>query len=494
MKKLKIIILLITIISLALALAWLYNNEKNKNKQEIIKITQLEELGAPKEEIIEIIEKSENELEREKQIEQLKNKYAARWLILSWDTHIENYDYTLALRSYIKASAQNRDNENIKNKIGDTYFLMKKWDEAYTNYSKIESRNIVDKDKKVKSFLYSKDFSKTETLTWIINELNNFNLNPQELFYYKNSIFCIYDFHECKENFQDFFENEDIIINDEKLLNIKQAIDNYNNFQLEELYYKNTLIIWAFLQNELYPISAILWKEILKEKTKYKPLIKIVAQSYYELNDIKETKKYLWKYYELDSKDLSVTYMLGILSQKLHDFLLSNIYLTKALKLWYEPKEDIYRIQIYNSYMLSDTKRIISNFDKLINSQEKPEFNDLILATYYNLINWNTSRWIELTKIWIEQYPDKEDFYWFSWWILLDKWEYNLAKKVLLKWYQINKENALIALNLWKAEKSIWENIKALIYFKRAAKLDNGWEISKIAEKELNIMKEINKK
>ena len=491
MKKLQIIILLIIIISLVLA--WIYSYEKNNNNKEAEQAENFQELGIPKEEIAKITEKTETQLEKERQIEQLKNKYAAKWLVLSWDNHIENYDYTLALRNYIKASVKNKEDENIINRIGDTYFLMKKWSEAYKYYSKIKSTNIVDKEKLVKSFLYSKDFEKSETLTGVIEELNTFNLNSQELFYYKNSISCLNDFHICKVDFQEYFENEDIIINNKKLLNIKLAIDNYNNFQLEELYYKNTLIVWAFLQNELYPISAILWKEVLEEKSKYKPLLKIIAQSYYELDDIKETKKYLLKYYDLDSNDLSATYMLGIISQKLGDFLLSNIYLTKALKLWYEPKEDIYRIQIYNSYILNDTNKIISNFNILVDSQDKPDFNDLILATYYNLINWNTSRGIELTKIWIEKYPEKEDFYWFSWWILLERWEYDLAKEVLLKWYEINKENALINLNLWKVEKAIWENVKALIYFKRATKLDNWWEISKIATNELNIMEEINK-
>jgi tetratricopeptide (TPR) repeat protein len=209
----------------------------------------------------------------------------------------------------------------------------------------------------------------------------------------------------------------------------------------------------------------------------------MIAQSYFELWDYKNAKTYLTKYYALDSNDKDVLYLLAIISQKTRDFVLSNIYLSKAEKLWYQPIENINRLQIYNAYILDDSAKILANFDKLIKNQEKPLFNDLVLATYYNLINWNITKWEQYAQLWMTIYPKREDFYWFEWWILIEKKQFEQAQIILERWYKINANNALINLNLWRLENKKWNNIAAKLYYKRAIKLDNWWEISKISVK-----------
>jgi Tfp pilus assembly protein PilF len=217
----------------------------------------------------------------------------------------------------------------------------------------------------------------------------------------------------------------------------------------------------------------------------------MIAQSYFELWDYKNAKTYLTKYYALDSNDKDVLYLLAIISQKTRDFVLSNIYLSKAEKLWYQPIENINRLQIYNAYILDDTWKILSNFDKLIKNQKKPLFNDLVLATYYNLINWNISKWEEYAQLWMTLYPKREDFYWFEWWILIEKNQLEQAKILLDKGQKINWNNALINLNLARLESKKWNKLKAKLYYKRAIKLDNWWEISKISAK---FLEKLNKK
>jgi predicted Zn-dependent protease len=57
-------------------------------------------------------------------------------------------------------------------------------------------------------------------------------------------------------------------------------------------------------------VSIILSKELLKEKNNYKPLLKIISQSYFELNNLKEASKYLLEYAKIDSKSPDVSYMI----------------------------------------------------------------------------------------------------------------------------------------------------------------------------------------
>jgi len=51
------------------------------------------------------------------------------------------------------------------------------------------------------------------------------------------------DFHTCKTNFSNYIYNEKKELETEELKNIKTAFDIYRNFQLEDIYYKNALII-----------------------------------------------------------------------------------------------------------------------------------------------------------------------------------------------------------------------------------------------------------
>jgi hypothetical protein len=60
---------------------------------------------------------------------------------------------------------------------------------------------------------------------------------------------CLRDFHECKKTFESYtietnelgeeFSRE---INSELLSEVLQAIENFKNFQVEELYFKDALI------------------------------------------------------------------------------------------------------------------------------------------------------------------------------------------------------------------------------------------------------------
>ena len=487
MKK---IIIFLTIFLISSCSFNLFNKNKQEEQQKIKQkqnITKKSEVNNKKIFFNKTNKNNDNSIKNKQKI------FLEKWLLINWTIHLKNEEYILALRNFLKAYKINKS-DWIKKQIADTYFLMKKWNDAYKYYSEIKNKNLVYKQNYLKSFLYSLNIVKLKNnkkyLSWAIENIKKMKLlNTEEKFFYSNSLTCIKDFSLCKKNFEDYLKKHKNI-KSKQLLDIKQALQNYKDFKIDELYFKNALILWALFKNELYPIVIIIWEDILKEKKDYQPIIKMIAQSFFELWDYKNAKKYLTKYYALDSNDKNILYLLSIIAQKNHDYVLSNIYLTKAEKLWYNPITNIYRLKIYNAYILDDSNKLIENFDKLIKSEKKPQYEDLVLATYYNIINWNNTKAWEYANKWIKLYPNKEDFYWFKAWILIEENKLDEAKKLLEKWYNINRKNALINLTLWILKEKNNKKIEAMLYYKRALKLDNWWDISKIALKKIQNLKE----
>jgi tetratricopeptide (TPR) repeat protein len=191
--------------------------------------------------------------------------------------------------------------------------------------------------------------------------------------------------------------------------------------------------------------------------------------------------------------------MLGAINQKQHNYIQSNIFLDIAIKQWYIDKESIYRLKLYNYLLLDQKEKINSTFDKIINLQKKPYFNDLVLASYYNIIDNKFKKALLFIQKWIKLYPKKEDFYWLKAWILIEENKLNEAEKLLKKAQEINPRNAVIALNMWRIElekykqtKKTIKKIRAQIFFKKALELDNT-EIWSLAQKFLEEIKNIEK-
>ena len=505
----KKIILFISFILLWFLAFWtyiIYNKKTNNTKQITQNKQEKQEIKKDEENI-----KKEEE-KKEKNIDSFKKSLQAKWLIIKWDINLKNNDYILALQKFLQANKQTPNNPKIISKIAKTYFLMKRYDLAFKNYSKLQNLSEEEKENKVLSFLYSQnleEYNFTKNSSWVLvwtwkillnnlkQEIEKLSLDKEEKFYLKNSLKCIEDFHSCKANFENYFKNTNYSWKNQHLENIRNAITNYNNLQLNELYYKNALIIWAFLQNKLYPVAIILSKELLKEKKNYKPLLKIIAQSYYNLWKTDEAKKYLLEYTKLDTQDPDVSYMLWAINQKQHNYIQSNIFLDLALKQNYFDKDSIYRLKLYNYLMLEQKEKINSTFDKIISLQKEPSFNDLVLASYYNIIDNNYSKALLYIEKWLKLYPEKEDFYWLKAWILIERGDLENAKKLLKKAEEINPRNAVIALNLWRIEiqeyketnKKI-QKLRAKIFLRKAMELDNT-EIWTQAQKLLNSLENI---
>lgn len=467
------------------------NTENNKNK-EIIK-----EKLSPKETVWAKIEK-------------MKKKLALKWLITKWNYYFDNREYTSALSTYLKIYKDIPNDEGIINKIWDIYFNLKKFNQAYNYYSLIKDYKKLDKEKAIESliFLNIKKLSK-ENIALIKDKINIFNLTDEENFYYKNSLDCIVDFSQCKLNFQDYFANfeknnitestwsldskwEKISkeISFEKLLNIKNALENYKNFKLDDLLYKNALISGAFFQNWLYPVAIETSKLILKEKSDYKPILKIIAKSYFELWLFKESKGYLIAYNKIDADDGEISYFLWIVYEKLHEYILSSIHLKNSLKQGYKNSIDSRRRIIYNYYEVWENEKMLIAFEEMVKEEkENITIDDLSLAIYYNIINNKLEKAKEINKYLLEKFDSKELYYWYLWWIQFEEnidWSLELAQKNLSLWLEINENNPMINYIMWIVTLKTWDVKKAFVYFKKTIFLDKDWEFWLLAQDEIN--------
>jgi len=415
---------------------------------------------------------------------------------------------------------------------------------AYSYYSQIKDYKKIDKDRTAITLISSINLN-DENLKYLNSELDSLILSEEQLFYYKTSITCKKNFNLCKKLFSDYFTNRDIKDQEEKenievwtwvlikkekfeeLENIKTALENYENFKIDDVLYKWALISWAFFENLLYPVAIETSKSLLKEKKDYKPLLKIIAKSYYELWNYVDSKVYLIKYNKLVKDDAEASYFLWVIYERLHEYILSTIHFKKAIKLWYENNLDLSRRILFNYYELWEIERMLTVFKTIINEHElEITQDDFSIAIYYNIVNEEMNDAKIFAKKALKRFPESEIFNWYMWWILMDEidskpqeikntedntsmsWSkveetetikdeiekeepdlYKQAEEYIEKWLEINPKNPMITLVKWKFEMSKWNLKKAFIYFKKTVSLDNNWDFWNIAKEELERIK-----
>lgn len=461
--------------------------------------------------IAEPLVKSEKEKNAEivkNKIETIRKRLALKWLIIDGDSYYRDGQLPLALKKYLDFYEQNKNDDLIKAKIWDTYFEMKKFSSAITYYDKIKNISIESSNKRTLALWYNTDLenpiSRNELL-WTLQ--NTYNGNEQG-FYHTNSLECIKDFHRCKLLFWEYFWPEEIsseengfeivwedvqdepVISYDKLRHVKEAIENYRNFRLDDVILKNTYILWAYFSDEMYNLCIVLWKNILSERPDYKPVLKIIAQSYFELWRYEEARTALWEYYKIDDEDPAVTYMLGVVNTKLWDLVLSNIYLSKALSLWYESDTQIYRQLVHNYYKLENDEKIRSTFKDMLKFDDDYEAIDLSLAIYYHILDEDYATALAWSKVGQEKFQESGDFYGYEWWIYRERGDIEASLQILERWRELDDANPFIIINTaysMLANDKIWA---ALILFKRVAADHPNTEFASIAESEIRAISE----
>lgn len=510
-KNLKLIISVgIWIVILVVwIIAW-KNIIKNKNQANQIK--QLEQQ-------VDDVEISSDEIDGDSvqaKIDILKKRLSLKWLIQDGDIHFQNEEFTRALAKYLQALKESPNDESIKNKIWNIYFKLHKYEQAYKYYSQIKNYSQLDIHRAIRSLFYSVELNGNKTI-FVLEEINSFWLPEDQKFYYKTSIECTKSFVSCKDNFTNYFKNLEGInepsdeqnetqswtIQEEntieffpELENIRIALQNYENFQFSDLSYQSALISGAFYQNRLYPVAITTATNTLKIAPDYRPLIKIIARSNYEIWNYIEAKKFLIQYNNLWDNEPDVSYFLGIVHQKLREFTRSTIQMRKAESLGYENIIDIKRRLIYNYYQLWDSEKMLKIFQELMDENiQNLTWDDASLAIFYHILYDKYDLAGKYTQKALELFPDNEIFLWYSSWLELQKeefWENELEKieENLKKALEINDKNPMISLTYGQLEEKRDNIQKAFIYYKKTISLDPSWEYAKLAEqkiKDLNL-------
>ncbi len=223
-------------------------------------------------------------------IEELRKKFAIRWLIYEWEAYLQNDQYGLALKQFNDALTANPGNKYLIEKIAETYFTMNKYESAYTEYKKIEKPNESQKEKILLSLLYSNRYTLSSSLQTLLKEVQDLQFDAEKAFYYNTIFSCAKDFHECKKTFQDYFSKHPEDAKFSSLREIDETFKNYENFKLEDMYYKNALFVGTLFKQKLYPLVIQNGLQLNKEKPDYRPIIEMIAQSFYEMGEYNQQK------------------------------------------------------------------------------------------------------------------------------------------------------------------------------------------------------------
>ncbi len=500
----NLVVNIITVVIISTIITWLYmfngyfiDNEEKVEIKEETSIEKMEEIASKSNTWVLTEAQKLSIKEKKSRIDTIKKKLALKWLIMKWDMNIQNQEYTTALTKYLKVHKEVPDDKETIKKLWDIYFFLKKFKNSYSFYQKIKDYEKLEKDKLVLALIFSKVPS-WESLDEIITELESIDLEKEKLFYYRNALNCEKNFTTCIQNFKKYIDDNETIKIDE-LKSIKKALKTYKNFEVDDPIYKKALITWAFFENWLYPIAIKTSNKILNVKSDYKPVLKINAKSYYELWDYINAKINLLKYYKIVKEDPEASYFLWVIYEKLREYVLSTIHFKRALKTWYENTYEANKRILYNYYELWEIWKMLETLETILKEDEATEI-DYNMAIFYHIVNGKIDKSLDFTKIAIEKYKKNEIFYWYYWWILIEKEsdikandentykvdkDYTEAEEYIEKWLKINKISPMLNFVKAKLELAKWNTDKAIEYFKKTASSDINWDFWTLSKTEL---------
>lgn len=421
-------------------------------------------------------------------LEVIKNRLKLKDIISKWDNFFQNDQLSLAVIQYKIALNKTPDDYKLIEKIWDIYFELKNFNESLVYYKQLINNQWFDTNKYILSLIYTNDILKKSWREKIINELKENIKDEEKIYFYSNTIYCVEDFHQCKKNFDEKIISSSDTIKSNELNEIKLAIKTYTDFWLVDLYYKNSLIVWAFMKLKLYPISIFLWKKLLEEKHDYQAILQIIAQSYFDLWNYEKSQTYLKKYFELAPNDSSAAYILWIINLKLNEYIISNIFLNKAILLKYKDTLNVRRKIAYNYFLLGDKEKMFKVFDDMIKYEKSISKDDINIIINQAIENNITNKIPEWTKIWIKLFPKEPIFYSYMWKYELDNWKLSLANIYINKWLKIDPKNQTLNYVMWLIYIKEDKNDKAKEYLEKAYTIDKKSKISIEIKKELDAL------
>lgn len=441
-------------------------------------------------------------VESDKKEEQLSDAASSKYASLNdnilykesielWDSFFVEDKLIAALQNYQKAKKIRPDDKELDIRLWDVYFELKNYSLAYKHFKWNDAIAWFSKDKEILSLFY-KHYELTDTdIDEITNEVKQLNFNVEQRIYYLNSLECASDFSQCKKFYQDYFAsaaNSEIKL--PELVKLKEWIEAYYNSGMDDINFKNALVIGKFFENRHYAMVIKLWNDLLQDFPEYDPVIQMIWKSYYELWEYDKANDILWPHHEKNLTDEKLSYFLWVISIKRRYFLSSNIYFYKALESWYEPKIDVKRKLVYNYFLLWNKEKMYLMLDELL-YEEGVDVSDFSLGIYQAVNDKKSEKALEYTKKWAEVFPEEAKFYGYMIDIYLQQWKIEQAKQAAEVWKEINPKSIPVIYYEWLIRLQERDLNNAFLSFRRVISLWK-WEgeFPELAEEKL---KEIQK-
>jgi len=420
-------------------------------------------------------------------IESIRKRHELRDMFVSAEAYLEWWQQALWLKTLLDVYRENPNDGVVIAKIAETYYDMKRFGSSMNYYSRLPSLTEWQRDRVILLHFYNHDLRREDERESLMQELQKMNLKEQDLKYYFLSVLCVSEPTHCKERF-DLYVRSLESIESEMLNNMRLALRNYESFWLSEKYLLYTYIITEWYKQWLYPLVIALWEEIINDRGQYKPAIKLVWHSFFELWKYEEAKDTLTKFHRIDDSDPWVNYMLWIIYAKTRDSVLANIFLKRALDLWYTPTLNLRRHIAYNFALIESAHNALKALENLIRLEEDFEKTDLSLAIYYHILYESYDTAIEFSLIGQELYPDDAYFYGYEWWALREVWKPMEAIEVLQSWLQAIPDNPFLYLQLVFALKESGNIDSMRLVLDTLLEWDTPAEYREIAQRERKLI------
>ncbi|EKE29152.1 MAG: hypothetical protein ACD_2C00218G0001 [uncultured bacterium (gcode 4)] len=418
----------------------------------------------------------EESLSKEEKLAQFKRRMNFRSILRKWDFYsIKNMKET-ALQYYLNAYKRLPNDTVLEKKIWDTYFEMKNYEKAYEYYKKIPSGDIdlKLKDKMLRALLY----------TWNKNMRDEFNqiIAPKDMKdYYDKVLVCYTWISNCLSEIRTYSWSVD------KIKWIQKNMVDYSNVTDSDPNSKYAALAWDFFKNKDYLAAALVSQETLSKRSNYTSVLKIAWFSWYELWDYKKANDYLQKYYAIEPKDVTVTYLLWIINFYTENYISSNLYFNAAVLNWYRPKTELQKRLAYNYYIIGDKKNMLKVFRYILDEEDTTQ-DDYSVALFTAIEEKEYSKAMLWANKWATRFPQADMIFAFRWWLYNIRKDESSAIKNLQTSIWMNPRNAVALFNMWLITQDRNNFPDAKKYFQSVIEADKNWTFWEKAEEQLKDM------
>ncbi len=337
----------------------------------------------------------EKDMSPEKRLEATKNRRKESTIIRKWDYLLAKNAPNEALTYYLSVIEKIPDDPVVLKKIARAYFLLKDWKNAYVYFVRVPVSELKDSEKKeMFQALFFDDASSTNRKI----ELERIPVNTVEKTYYTLINDCFIWITECI-GFIHFASGSDA-----RLTELKNTLKDAENLTKDAFSIGFSLTIPLYKQWQ-YSLVRKFALEILRQRSDYSEVRKLLWFAENELGKYSEAKLSLLAYLEFHPKDLEVIAKLWEIYGHLSDYTTANLYLNNAILAGYQPKINLERRLAYNYNTLWDTISMIKVLSYLVQEENAKE-EDFSVAISLAIGQKDFLRALSWSEMWVKKFPD----------------------------------------------------------------------------------------